>query len=120
MRVLILPEVRQYLKELSYTLYKKGYFGFLDTSEQYVEELFTDIKTTLPIRLHKPAPKHFEKYGENLYYTSFKKNNRTTWYAFFTKYRQEEDVFYLVRYISNNHIAGQFLNSDKNEEQEHF
>jgi len=112
MSVLILPEVRQYLKELSYTLYEKGYFGFLDSSEQYMEELFTNIKTTLPIRLHKPAPKHFEKYGKDLHYATFNTNNRTSWYAFFTKYRQDEDIIYLVRYISNNHVAGQLLNND--------
>ena len=112
MKVLILPEIRQYLKELSYILYEKGYFSFLDSSEEYVEELFISIKTTLPIRLHKPAPKHFDKYGKDLHYATFKKSNRTTWYAFFTKHRQNEDIVYLVRYISNNHVIGQFLNND--------
>jgi hypothetical protein len=112
MKVLALPKVQQYLKELSYTLYEKGYFSFLDSSEQYVEELFTDMTTTLPIRLHKPAPKHFEQYGKDLHYATFKKSNRTTWYAFFTKHRQDNDIVYLVRYISNNHATGQFLNSD--------
>ena len=112
MKVLILPEVRQYLKELSYILYEKDYFCFLDSSEKYVEDLFISIKTTLPIRLHKPAPKHFERYGNDLYYATFNINNRTSWYAFFTKHYQNEEIIYLVRYISNNHAVGQFINSD--------
>jgi len=109
MKVLFLPEVQKYYDKLEQILYEKGYFSFLDSSKKYVKELINDIQTTLPIRLHKPAPKHFEKYGKELYYASFKKSNRTTWYAFFTKHRQEEEIIYLVRYISNNHVAGQFL-----------
>jgi hypothetical protein len=112
MKVRILPEVLDYLDELVITLYEKEYFGFKESSKKYVKELFQNIKTTLPIRLHKPAPKHFERYGKDLHYASFNKNNRTTWYAFFTKHQQDEDIIYLVRYISNNHVAGQFLNSD--------
>ena len=112
MKVRILPEVLDYLDELVITLYEKEYFGFKESSKKYVKELFLNIKTTLPIRLHKPAPKHFERYGKDLHYASFKKNNRTTWYAFFTKYQQGEDIIYLVRYISNNHVTGQFLDSD--------
>jgi hypothetical protein len=83
MKVITLPEVRQYLKVLSRILYKKGYFDFLDTSERYVEELFNDIKTTLHERLHKPAPEYFNKYGTDMEYASFVKNRRTTWHAFF-------------------------------------
>ena len=112
MKVLFLPEVQEYYGKLEQILYEKGYFSFLDSSKKYVKELIDDIETTLPIRLHKPAPKHFEKYGKDLHYATFKKNNRTTWYAFFTKHRQNEDIIYLVRYISNNHITGQFLNID--------
>jgi len=112
MKVIILPEVLDYLDELVIILYEKEYFGFKESSKKYVKELFLNIKTTLPIRLHKPAPKYFERYGKDLYYASFKKNNRTTWYAFFTKHQQDEDIFYLVRYISNNHVTGQFFNND--------
>jgi hypothetical protein len=112
MKVLFLPEVQEYYDKLEQILYEKGYFSFLDSSKKYVKELIDDIETTLPIRLHKPAPKHFEKYGKDLHYATFKKSNRTTWYAFFTKHRQDGDIVYLVRYISNNHVEGQFLNSD--------
>ena len=112
MNVLILPEVLEYLDNLVYILFQKEYFSYLETSQRYIDDLVDDININLPISLHKPAPKHFEKYGKDLYYATFNTSNRTTWYAFFTKHRQDEDIIYLVRYISNNHVAGQFLNSD--------
>jgi hypothetical protein len=111
-KVLTTLEVRAYMQRLVQILYENGYFSFEDTARRYVKDLYDDIQTTLPIRLHIPAPKHFEKYGKDLHYATFKKSNRTTWYAFFTKHRQNEDIIYLVRYISNNHVTGQFLNSD--------
>ena len=110
MKVITLPEVRQYLQELSYVLYEKGYFNFLDTSEKYIEELFDDIKTTLPIRLHKPAPKYFDKYGKDMEYAVFKKNKRTTWYVFFRIYQNYGEDIYQVRYIANNHTVAQYFN----------
>jgi len=109
MMVLILPEVRQYFYELSYLLYQKNYFGFLDASERYVEELVLDITNNLPTKLHKPAPEYFNKYGRNMKYASFIKNKRTTWYAFFTKYNLNGKIIYLVRYIANNHTVAQYL-----------
>ena len=39
MNVFILPEVQQYFYQLQYILYEKGYFGFLDSAERYVEKL---------------------------------------------------------------------------------
>ena len=111
-KVLATPEVQAYVQRLVRILYENGYFSFEDTARKYVKDLYDDIQNTLPIRLHKPAPKHFEKYGKDLHYATFKKSNRTTWYAFFTKHRQDEDIIYLVQYISNNHVVGQFLNSD--------
>jgi hypothetical protein len=109
MNVLILPEVRQYFYELSYILYEKDYFSFLDKSEQYVEELIRDIQENLPTKRHKPAPNHFDKYGKTMKYASFKKNRHTTWYAFFKTYEDNGQTFYLVRYIANNHVIAQYL-----------
>ena len=109
MKVLILPEVRQYFKELSYTLYEKGYFCFLDSSEKYVDDLVDDIKTNLPLKPKKPAPKHFDRYGKGMYYATFRKNKQTQWYAFFKMYRVNDEIIYQVRYISNNHVIAQYL-----------
>jgi hypothetical protein len=111
-KVIAIPEVYEYLENLVDILYVNDYFGFEDAAVNYVKELIDDMQATLPIRLHKPAPKYFDKYGKDLYYATFKKSNRTTWYAFFTKHRQDDEIIYLVRYISNNHVTGQFLNID--------
>ena len=109
MNVIILPEVLDYLDDLVIELYKKEYFGFLETSSKYVKELLYDIKINTPTMQHKPAPKYFDKYGKGMYYASFRKNKQTTWYAFFSKYRENEKIIYLIRYIANNHTVAQHL-----------
>ena len=43
MKVIALPEVREYLMELINILYEKEYFGFEENAQKYVEELFFDI-----------------------------------------------------------------------------
>ena len=109
MRVLFVPEIQDYFYELENILYGKGYFSFEDAAIKYVDDLIYDIKTNLPSKHHKPAPKHYEKYGKELYYTVFKKNKRTSWYAFFSRYAENGETVYLVRYIGNNHTEAQHL-----------
>jgi len=108
MKVLVIPKVYDYLDNLVTILYEKEYFGFEDFAINYVDELLDEILMTLPARLHKPAPKYFEKYGKGMYYAIFEKNKRTSWYVFFTKYYERETIF-LVRYIANNHVIAQHL-----------
>ena len=57
MNVIILPEILVYLDNLVFTLFEKGYFTYLETSQQYVDDLLDDIKATLPIRSKKASPK---------------------------------------------------------------
>lgn len=109
MRVLFLPEVRQYLKELQYIHFEKEYFGFEEASVQYVRDLILDIEETLPIRVSKEAPRYFKRYGKGMRYASFRKNRNTQWYVFFSKYKVKGEIILLVRYISNNHIISQYL-----------
>lgn len=56
MKVLFLPEVRQYFQELEDVLFEKEYFGFEEFAVQYVRELILDIEKTLPVRVGKNAP----------------------------------------------------------------
>ena len=109
MNVLFLPEVQEYYDELEHILYEKGYFSFPASSKKYVKDLIDDIRANLPTKRHKPAPNHFNKYGKNMKYASFKKNRHTTWYAFFKTYEKNGETFYLVRYIANNHVIAQYL-----------
>ena len=92
MKVLAIPEVRQYLYELSLILYEKDYFSYFETAEKYVDELFYDINTTLANRQKKIAPPYFEKYGKNLLYAVFKKNKTTQWYVFFNVYEDNSEL----------------------------
>ena len=109
MKVLFFPEVREYLKDISQIMYEKEYFGFLESSEKYIEELMDDIVTTLPIRMKKPAPPIFDKYGKKMLYSTFRKNNTTQWYVFYNIYQQRGEMIFAIRYISNNHLIAHFL-----------
>lgn len=51
MRVLFLPEVEEYLFDLIQILYHKDYWGFYDTSINYVTELVEEIELTLSLLL---------------------------------------------------------------------
>ena len=108
-QVLFIPEVREYFKDLVPVLYDLGYFSYLDRSQRYVKELIDDIKKNLPVKLKRPAPEYFNKYGGEMEYAVFTKNKRTTWYVFFDTYEDSEKVIYLVRYISNNHVIAQYF-----------
>ena len=103
MKVLITPEAKRYLTNLITILYENEYFGFKDSAKNYVVELRKDIENNLPTRQHKPATQYFDQYGKDMLYAAFRKNRQTTWYAFFTKYNENGNTFYLVRYIANNH-----------------
>jgi len=109
MKVVILPEVVVYLLELSDILYEKGYFGFEEMAIKYTDELFEAIKNELPYQTPKLAPDYFNKFGEGMYYTMFKRNKNTSWYAFFNIFRHNGEIIYFVRYINNNHMIAQYL-----------
>ncbi len=109
MKVVILPEVVDYLLELSDRLYEKEYFGFEETAIKYTDALFDAIQTELPYKSPKPAPVYFEKFGSGMSYVTFKWNKNTSWYVFFNTFRYDGDIIYYVQYISNNHMIAQFL-----------
>jgi hypothetical protein len=77
MKVLFLPEVRDYFRELSQLLYEKNYFGFEEAAIRYATDLFNDIADTLPAKVKKNAPAYFDRYGKGMFYAVFKKNKRT-------------------------------------------
>lgn len=109
MSVIFLSEVREYLRELEEILYAQEYFGFEDQAFEYVKELIVEIENHLHYRLRKPAPAYFDRYGQGMHYAVFRRSRRTRWYVFFTTYRQADEVVYLVRYITNNHVSAQLL-----------
>jgi hypothetical protein len=109
MRVVLLPEVLDYLVRLAEILYEKQYLSWEETAEKYVLELYDDIIATLPTRLHRPAPPHFDPEGKGMWVASFRKNRATTWYVFFTRYDDGGETVFLVRRIENNHTAAHYF-----------
>ena len=109
MNVLFTLKVRKYAKRLIRILYEEGYFGFEQSAQKYVDDLFFDIETNLSKKSHKPAPVYFDKYGKGMKYASFKKSRHTTWYVFFKTYEENGNTIFLVRYIANNHVIAQYL-----------
>lgn len=113
MRVLFLPEVSQQFVELVDVLYEKGYMGFLDQALDYSESLFREIQSSLPIKVHRKAPVYFERFGKNMEYAVFPRNDRTVWYVFFNTYDVGGETVYLIRYMSNNHVIAHHLDIDE-------
>ena len=109
MKVTVTTEVYEYLENLVIILYSQGYFGFEENARKYVDKLYYDIAKTLPNRTKKKAPPYFDKYGDGMYYAAFRKNRRTTWYAFFRIYKKDGELYYQVRYIANNHVIAKYL-----------
>jgi len=109
MKVLAKPEVIDCLEDLTTILYEKGYFGSEEFAIKYVNELIEDITKNLPIHISKSAPKYFERYGDDLQYTGFRKNKHTTWYVFFVTYDENNEIIYLICHVENNHTCAQYL-----------
>jgi len=75
MAVVYAPEVIDYIDDLAYILYQKGYFGFLDSAKEYTDRLTFDIENSIHTKLKKPFPSRFKRYGS--YYVTYKPNRRT-------------------------------------------
>lgn len=105
MKVYYSEKTIKYLTELTETLYFNDYFGFREDAKRYVEELIREINASINHKVKKVAPEYFNKYGDNLYYASYRKNKNTSWYIFFNKI----DDDYYVYYIGNNHSVAQYL-----------
>ena len=97
MNVLISNEASNYLDDLIEILYKKEYFGYIESAEIYVLNIYDFIYQNIEGFPAKKAPSELQNFGSN--YIFFKSNSRTTWFIFFEK-KQDN---YLVTNIINNH-----------------
>jgi len=93
-KIILLPEVIYKLNELINILYEKEYFGFIESSFKYVNDIYDFIHSLPTLHYKETANK---KFGE--YYCSYKANRNTIWYITFDK---KGDRF-IVQYITNNH-----------------
>ncbi|WET04488.1 hypothetical protein [Flavobacterium sp. YJ01] len=95
--VVFTPSVISYLDDLVVILYKKEYFGFIESAEEYVDAIYDAVPERIKKSLHKKTPKSLKHLGSE--YIFYKPNTRTTWYAFFEKRNQN----YLITGILNNY-----------------
>lgn len=105
MKIIFDEAVEVHLNELVDILYEEEYFGFKSSAYDYVRWIIDCIEENIALMPYKVAPPHFSRYGKNLYYSVFKRNNNTQWYVFFNL---ENDIFY-IRYIGNNHNCAQHI-----------
>jgi hypothetical protein len=96
-KIVFAPDVIDYLDVLVRILYKKEYFGFIETAEEYVLKIYDAVPENIKWNVHKPTPKKLQYLGSN--YIFYNANARTTWYIFFEK----QDVVFLITGILNNH-----------------
>jgi hypothetical protein len=96
-KVVFTPHVIDFLDDLVRVLYKKEYFGFIETAEEYVLKIYDAVPENIKLSTHKVSLKNLKHLGSN--YIFYKANNRTTWYIFFEKRNQN----YLITGIINNH-----------------
>lgn len=97
-KIEILPEVIDFLNELTELLFYKEYFGFEDSAQFYVQKIYDFFEYDLLNFPHKSTPKKLKKFGSN--YAFYRPNDRTTWYIFFEKSNNR----YLITHLTNNHI----------------
>lgn len=96
-KVKFAPEVEDYLDSLVFKLYLKDYFGFIDSSFDFVEKLVRYVIDEIYMIQHKKTPNELLNLGN--FYITYQSNQRTTWYILFDKNKDEVTV----TYIFNNH-----------------
>ena len=103
--IIFSKKVELYLDELMLLLFEEGYFGFPDSAKLYVDRLISFIEEHVGVYPGKIAPNYFRRFGQNLKYISYRVNKNTSWYFFY----QERNNIFLIRHITNNHVAAQYF-----------
>ena len=98
-KIIITPKVIIYLDDLVRILYKKEYFGFIESAEDFVSKIYDILDENIKLSTHKTTPQKLKYLEYN--YIFYKSNKRTTWYIFFEK----KNINYLVTGIINNHCV---------------
>lgn len=94
-----------FLEDLADILLAEEYFSFTETADSYIDDLVGFIVRNIDDYPHKTAPTFLLNTAKNLFYISYSRNNRTTWYILFEKTTSH----YLIRCITNNHVSGHYF-----------
>ena len=95
--IVLKSSVIDFLDDLIYELFEAEYFGYVESSEDYVERIINFIHQNIPTFPSKKTPIELKSFGN--FYIFYKINPRTTWYIFF----QKEENDFLITHVINNH-----------------
>jgi hypothetical protein len=89
--------VLNYLDNLVYILFTEEYFGYMQSSYDYVDKIIDFIKNSILTFPSKKTPVELKNFGSR--YIFYKSNQRTTWYVFF----EQKNNNFLITNIINSH-----------------
>lgn len=90
-------EFIDHLDSLIHILYEKEYFGYIESSIEYVLGIYDFLEANIYKLPHKKLPNTLRLLGT--FFISYNSNHQTTWYIIFDKY---DDGIYIT-FIFNNH-----------------
>lgn len=105
-KVIFRQGLLDYLEYLTFLLFEKGYFGFEDSSLDYIGKIVDFIYNKIGTYPHKITPEKLEFLGK--YYIVYKSNERTSWYIFFDITLNK--VFLITNILNNHQPETRFLN----------
>ena len=108
-RVVLSHEFVDELEELFDILVERGFLSYDEYALQYIDDIEQFINSSIHAYPKRKAPVLFAKYGKDLKYIAYRKNAHTTWYVLF----EETDYAFFVRHITNNHVSGQYFNTEE-------
>jgi hypothetical protein len=56
------PLVVDFLEQLTFALYEKGYFGFYDSACEYIDRMVAYISSNIQVKPFKKAPSYFNPF----------------------------------------------------------
>jgi len=86
-----------YFDSLIFVLFEDEYFGFVESSEEYINRIVDFINSNIDNFASKKTPTPLQKFGPN--YIFYRINPRTTWYIFFEK----QNEYFFITHLMNNH-----------------
>lgn len=89
--------VLDYLDDLVFILFKEEYFGFMQSSYDYVDKIIDFLESDIATFPSKKTPVALKNFGSR--YVFYKSNQRTTWYIFF----ENKNNNFLITNIINSH-----------------
>ena len=69
-KVIFTPYVIDFLDDLVRVLYKKEYFGFIETAEEYVLKIYDAVPENIKLSPHKSTLKNLQHLGSNYIFTN--------------------------------------------------